>query len=94
MRIRVGREEDFPDLRAICRHYVAQTHVTFDLEVRDLDARRTRFDLFSAGGPHRLFVVEETGDVCGYACSGAFRAKAAYARPVETSSYLASEPAL
>jgi phosphinothricin acetyltransferase len=93
MRIREGREGDLPRLLEIYNYYVAETHITFDVEQGDLDSRLEWFDRFSSAGPHRLFVVEEGESVCGYASSGLFRQKPAYARSVETSIYLAPERA-
>ena len=91
MRIRDGRSEDLPRLLEIYNHYVEHTHVTFDVERVDLAQRRQWFEGFETEGPHRLFVIEDHSDVAGYACSHVFRAKAAYARSVETSIYLATD---
>ena len=93
MRIRAGSEDDVPRLLAIYNHYVEHTAVTFDVEPWDLAARRVWFAAFDPDGPHRLLVVEDGGEPAGYASSRVFRAKAAYARSVETSIYLAPEAA-
>jgi len=93
MRIREGREGDVPRLLEIYNHYVAETHITFDVEQADLGSRLAWFDRFSSAGPHRLLVVEEGESLCGYASSGIFRQKPAYLRSVETSIYLAPEHA-
>ena len=91
MLIRDGREEDLPRLLDIYNHYVDHTHITFDIERVSLEARRDWLQKFGSEGPHRLFVIEERGDVMGYASSGTFRMRRAYDRSVETSIYLAPE---
>lgn len=91
MRIREASAEDLPRLLEIYNHYVDHTPITFDVDPIDLETRRRWIEAFAAEGPHRLFVVEDGQTVQGYASSGVFRAKAAYARSVETSIYLAPE---
>jgi phosphinothricin acetyltransferase len=46
---------------------------------------------FRRDGRHRLLVAEEDSRAVGYASSREFRSKAAYARTVETTIYLAAE---
>ena len=91
MLIREAQAGDLPRLLEIYNHYVAHTHVTFDLELVSLEKRRTWFDAFDTRGAHRLFVAENETGVQGYASSGTFRVKPAYARSVETSIYLAPD---
>jgi phosphinothricin acetyltransferase len=91
MRIREARPEDLPRLLEIYNHYVEHTHCTFDTELISLEARHHWFDSFSETGPYRLFLAESNGQVEGYASSGQFRKKTAYARSVETSIYLAPD---
>ncbi len=91
MRIRDGRVEDLPRLLDIYNHYVEQTPITFDTEPLSLEKRRVWFAGFAAAGPHRILVAESKGRVQGYASSGTFRPKAAYARSVEASIYLDPE---
>jgi phosphinothricin acetyltransferase len=88
MVIRAAVLDDLPRLLDIYNHYVVNTHVTFDIEALSIDVRRLWFDELTAGGSHRLFVSESNGQVNGYASSGTFRKKIAYARSVETSIYL------
>ncbi len=88
MKIRAAASGDLPRLLEIYNHYVMATPITFDVEAISIAARRVWFDDFGADGPHRLLVAESKGRVVGYASSGAFRKKAAYARSVETSIYL------
>ncbi|MEM9174943.1 MAG: N-acetyltransferase family protein [Myxococcota bacterium] len=91
MEIRPATAGDVPSLLQIYNHYVEHTHITFDLEPVSLAARMAWFEGFDASGPHRLFVACEEDDVIGYASSGVFRKKPAYARSVETSVYLAHD---
>ena len=88
-RVRPGRLDDVPAITAVYNHHVAHTVATFDLVEHDPQERaRTWFTAYDVAGPHRLLVVEEDGQVVGYATSGRFRAKAAYDRTVETTVYV------
>lgn len=87
--IRSGTETDLPRLTEIYNHYVAHTAITFDVEPVSVEARRRGwFVNYHEQGPHRLLVAELDGAVVGYATSGRFREKAAYASSVETSIYV------
>ena len=55
-----------------------ETAVTFDLEPFTPVTRGPWFAQFAGHGPHRLFVAERGRRLLGYACSHAFRNKAAY----------------
>lgn len=88
MHIRPARDGDLAELTDLYNHYVVHSHATFDLEPFTVQARRAWFDQYAAAGPHRLLVGEVDGAVVGYASSGTFRAKPAYAATVETSIYL------
>jgi len=89
--IRPAREADLPALVRLYNHYVANTHITFDVEETTPEGRRAWLDGFAGTGPHRLLVAEVDGDPAGYASSCLLRPKAAYARSVETTIYLAPE---
>lgn len=78
-----------PALLAIYNHYTVHTHVTFDLAPRSLEQRLSWFSIFASEGRHQCFVAMRAGVPIGWACSGPFREKAAYATSVETSVYLA-----
>jgi phosphinothricin acetyltransferase len=86
--IRPARESDLRRLTEIYNHYIEHTHITFDTEVLSIEDRRAWFSRFAATGSHYLLVVCSDSSLVGYACSGQFRAKRAYARSVETSIYL------
>ena len=87
--IRRAVQADLPALLAIYNHYVAETHVTFDLEPRTLEQRQAWFDAFAPAGRHQCIVAARDGAAIGWACSGTFKEKAAYQTSVETSVYLA-----
>jgi phosphinothricin acetyltransferase len=80
---------DLPALLAIYNHYVTTTHATFDLEPRRLEQRRAWFDTFAESGRYQCFVAVKEDAPIGWACSGKFKEKAAYAGSLETSIYLA-----
>jgi phosphinothricin acetyltransferase len=87
--IRRAREGDVPALLDIYNYYVANTHITFDLEPRTLAERIVWFSQFAASGRYQCFVAEEGGRVVGWASSSRFKERAAYDSSVETSVYLA-----
>jgi phosphinothricin acetyltransferase len=93
--VRAAVPDDLPALTAIYNHYVEHTHITFDLVPYTVEQRRAWFDHYAETGPHRLLVaVDRVGAdevVIGYATSGRFRDKPAYAPSVETSVYCAPD---
>jgi len=86
--VRAGAEADLPALTRIYNHFVEHTVATFDVEAFTTEGRREWFSHYAATGPHRLLVADVDGRVTGYATSGTFRLKPAYARTVETTIYL------
>jgi len=62
--------------------------VGLGVEAFTTEGRREWFSHYAATGPHRLLVADVDGRVTGYATSGTFRLKPAYARTVETTIYL------
>ena len=87
--VRPAREEDLPALNDLYNHYIVHTPITFDIQPWSLEQRREWFSHYGETGPHRLLVAVRDGGVAGYASSGRFRPKAAYATSVEASVYLA-----
>jgi phosphinothricin acetyltransferase len=85
MIIRPADLADLPSLTAIHNYYVVHTHITFDLRPFTPEEREPWFHDHSDGGRYRLFVAEESRAIAGYACTGRFRAKAAYDTTVEAS---------
>jgi phosphinothricin acetyltransferase len=89
--IRRARAEDLDALLAIYNHYVATTHITFDVEPRTREQRKVWLDGFSDGGRKQCFVAARDGTAIGWASSGPFKDRAAYDTSVETSVYLMPE---
>jgi phosphinothricin acetyltransferase len=87
--IRRAAEADLPALLDIYNHYVANTHITFDLEPRSFAEHSAWFLRFAASGRYQCFVADQDGDVIGWASSSKFRDRAAYDTSVETTVYLA-----
>src|SRR5580692_375540 len=87
--IRRIEARDIAPLLAIYNHYVATTHISFDVEPRTLGQRRAWFESFSDTGRHQCFIVERDDTAIGWASSGRFKDRAAYDTSVETSVYLA-----
>jgi phosphinothricin acetyltransferase len=87
--IRRGGEGDLPAIVEIINHYIASTAITFDVEPYTVETRRPWLEQFGASGRHQIFVAERAGQVLGWACSGPFRAKAAYETTAEASVYTA-----
>jgi phosphinothricin acetyltransferase len=86
--VRPARDDDLPALTAIYDHYVRTSHVTFDLDTVASEGR-WRSLAGRTHGSHRLFVAATDDRVAGYASSGPYRSRPAYATTVETSVYVA-----
>ena len=89
--VRAASEDDLAAINEIYNHYVRESHVTFDLEPVELEARRQWFAHHGDAGPHRVFVAVEEGRVIGFASSSEFKSRPGYATSVETSVYVASD---
>src|SRR3954466_2711879 len=89
--IRAAVEADVPAMAAIYNHYVETSHATFDIASVSLENRLAWFQGLGEQGPFRLVVAEREGQVMGYAGSGKFREKAAYATSVEMTVYVHPE---
>jgi len=87
--IRRVEARDIAPLLDIYNHYVATTHISFDVEPRTFEQRRAWFDNFSEAGRRQCFVADRNGIAIGWASSGPFKDRAAYETSVETSVYLA-----
>jgi phosphinothricin acetyltransferase len=86
--IRTAVIGDLAPLTELYNYYIANTATTFDIEPYTLESRGVWFAQFAPTGRHQLLVVEEAGEVLGYACSAQFKAKQAYETSVEVSIYL------
>jgi L-amino acid N-acyltransferase YncA len=82
-------------LEAIARIYgeeVVSSPATFDLDPPDLESwKATLHGCDAQSGRFLLAALDEHGEVLGYAKSGPFRDRAAYATTCETSVYVAVE---
>lgn len=89
--IRRVEQGDLPALLAIYNHYVVATPISFDLEPRTLAQRQDWLDTFKPTGRYQCFVAVANGAAIGWACSGKYKEKEAYATSVEMSVYLAPD---
>jgi L-amino acid N-acyltransferase YncA len=86
--LRPSREDDIPAITAIYAHHVLHSTATFEVEppsTQDMAARRA--EVLSRGLP--WLVLEETGQVQGYAYCNWFKPRPAYRYSAENSIYLA-----
>lgn len=92
MTIRRAILADVAALTDIYNYYVEHDHATFDTQTFDVAARARWFEQFD--GVRRICLVDDDdGCIRGYACSGQFKAKAAYDTSVEVSVYLLPDSA-
>jgi phosphinothricin acetyltransferase len=87
--IRPAAPGDLSALLAIYNYYVINTPITFDIEPRTLVQRQAWFDQFHDRGRYQCFVAALDHKVIGWACSGKFKEREAYATSVETTVYCA-----
>jgi phosphinothricin acetyltransferase len=87
--IRRATLSDAEALLAIYNHYVANTHISFDLEPRSLEHRRAWLATFAETGRYQCFVADRDNVAIGWASSSRFKERAAYDTSIETSVYLA-----
>ena len=87
--IRSATLDDAPAIARIYNHYVLNTTVTFEeVSVSDADMAGRVDSVQSANLP--WLVIEEAGEVLGYAYAGKWNARSAYKRTVESTIYLAN----
>lgn len=87
--VRDGTEADLPAVAAIYTHYVLETTMTFNTQVRTPRDWKDRHQALVVAGPYHLLVAEVAGAVVGYVETGPFRPKPAYDTSVELSIYVA-----
>ena len=81
---------DVPAITRIYGHYVRETVITFDTDAPGEAAMAEKFGhLLDLG--HPLIVVENAGQVLGYAYASVYRPRAAYRFTAEDSIYLAPQ---
>jgi phosphinothricin acetyltransferase len=91
MNIRSAELSDLNALQALRNHYVKYSNATFsevELSLGDIEAW---YECFTASGPYRLLVAEETDQIVGYAHSQRYRAGPAFRTTVETSIYVSPD---
>ncbi|MEK9952854.1 MAG: GNAT family N-acetyltransferase [Curvibacter sp.] len=88
--IRPSREDDVPALAAIYAHYVLHSTATFELDPPSpADMAGRRAEVLGRGLP--WLVLEEDGQVLGYAYCNWFKPRPAYRYSAENSIYLAAD---
>ena len=84
--IRVATPQDAEALLAIYAPYVTDTAITFEYEVPSLTEFRERIRHTLERYPY--LVMEQDGEILGYAYAGPFKERAAYDWAVETTIYV------
>ena len=88
--IRPSRDEDIPAITAIYRHHVLTGTGTFDIDPpSESDMLTRRADVLAKGLPY--LVVEEAGQVLGFAYCNWFKPRPAYRFSAEDSIYMAAD---
>ncbi|MBR0227674.1 MAG: GNAT family N-acetyltransferase [Clostridia bacterium] len=86
MRIRSARPEDAEALLTIYAPYVEKTAITFEYEVPSIQDFARRITETLKSFPY--LVLEDGGEIRGYAYAGTFKGRAAYDWAVETTVYI------
>ena len=86
MRIRLAKPDDAKALLKIYAPYVAGTAITFEYETPSPAEFARRITETLKGYPY--LVLEDAGEIQGYAYAGCFKARAAYDWAVETTIYI------
>lgn len=84
--IRVATPQDAEALLAVYAPYVTDTAITFEYEVPSLTEFRERIQHTLERYPY--LVMEQDGEILGYAYAGPFKERAAYDWAVETTIYV------
>ncbi len=87
--IRWTVEADIPQINEIYNHYIRETPITFDIDPKTDEDSAYWLQKLGTTGRHQCFVAMKGDAVLGWACSGAYRPKAAYETSIEVSVYLA-----
>jgi L-amino acid N-acyltransferase YncA len=88
--IRPSRDEDIPAITAIYRHHVLTGTGTFEIDPpSESDMLTRRADVLAKGLPY--LVVEEAGQVLGFAYCNWFKPRPAYRFSAEDSIYMAAD---
>jgi len=88
VRVRSGGPGDLPSIVDLYNHYVLHSTATFEVAPVRVEERTAWLAEHSGAGPHQLLVAERpSGEIVGWATTGPFRSRAAYATTVEASVY-------
>jgi L-amino acid N-acyltransferase YncA len=90
--IRVACLPDIEEIARIYAYYVTNTTVTFETDPPSVEEMKRRFQAVLAAGAPYLVAVEDDR-ILGYAYAAPFKPRAAYAKTLEHSVYLASAAA-
>lgn len=86
MKIRSACIKDAKSILNVYSYYVLNTAITFEVEVPSVSEFEKRIENTLKKYPY--IVLEEEGQIRGYAYAGVFKARAAYDHCVETTIYL------
>ncbi len=86
MTIRVATIEDAAALVEIYQYYVEKTAITFEYDIPSIEEFERRIQTTLEKFPY--YVVEEEGEVVGYAYAGPFASRKAFSWSAEISIYL------
>lgn len=86
MKIRVATVDDATSLVEIYRYYVENTAITFEYDVPSVEEFAQRIETTVMKFPY--LVIEEGGQVIGYAYAGPFASRKAFSWSAEVSIYL------
>lgn len=87
--MRRASRRDLPAINAIYNHYVLNSTCTYQTELSTMKERRAWFDAHKRR--HPVLVVEEDGEVIGWASLSAFHPRAGYRHSVENSIYVRND---
>ena len=86
MNIRIATSDDAKELLNIYKYYVENTAITFEYDVPSIEEFSERIKSILKKYPY--LIVENEGEIYGYAYAGAFKSRRAYDWAVETSIYV------
>ena len=89
--IRIASQNDAAELASIYRPYVETTAITFEAADAAPTVEQFRERIVATLENYPWIVAQRSGEVCGYAYTGRFRARAAYDRAAETSIYVRAD---
>ena len=91
LNIRIATPDDAAELSSMYRPYVESTAITFEAADAAPTAEQFRVRIKTTLENYPWIVAQRSGEVCGYAYTGRFRARAAYDWAAETSIYVRAD---